>query len=542
MLKNTSDQNYQQSFKAISTELTQKSVSSFYNTLATIFDNLKEKNVQSQTEAYNIQMILNQLCEIIKRPHFMSRLISSHLLNHLPFEIPNFIDDSIKVLINAIEINVNCVTKTFVPIFKPILENFPQKAVPVYHTYISGFDTVYDPWPFLDSALQSYRSIAIYAQNNETLENIEKADYIVSERYISIFYYLCKNFQVYRKARCYNCSKYIMRMLQSIKGKSASVAYSFLTTFYQSSFYFKTDNNNNDQENSYIDVDYSAINQHLLNVKTDQVAAFAALAFVKTIDKISCDEDKMIDLCKGLLRLAKTSKEATFVLIRKIASTKIGYSLLTQDQVIYRNPIPTYSDTFTLFGELCRQNFIQFHNQCIDQDKISFIFAESIPLLFTRFLTKETDVALQSISSFLSVRNPKSRPIHHLFDSEPIYLFNASVVTSLEESGFFDLLVDKCQNTSNPALIKCTFIIVKEFALYTFVPSFNKFVDVLIQRCGPRDDLRQVAIEVLAFLVYKHTQCARQLKKNDLSLLSQEDANDLCNKRRMLILSEVEKI
>lgn len=530
-----SDPNYQQIFKKASNELNRKSISSFYKAIIWIFENLKSNDTKSQTEMYNVKMILNQLCEIIKRPHFMSSFISSHLLNYLPFENLNFIDDSIKVLKNAIEINVNCVTKSFVPIFKPILYNYPEKAILVYHIYVSDFDSIYDPWPFLDSALQSYRHISNYAQKNEQ-ENTKNVDFIVSERYISIFYYLCKNFSIYRKARCYNCTKYMMRMLSSIRGKSAEAAYLFLSTFYQSNYYFNTSNN----ENPLIEIDFDAINQHLLSVKKDQVAAFAALSFIMKIDRIDCDESKMIDLCKGLLRLAKISNEATFTLNKKIAPTKIGYELLIQDQVIFRNPIPTFFDTFNLFAELCRQNFIMFHNKCLEQDKISVIFAESIPLLFTRFLSKETDIALPRISTFLSVRDPNSKPVHPLFESEPIYMFDAATVTSLDENGFFELLLEKCQSSTNLESIKSGFIIVKEFAFYKFVPEFNKFIDIMIQRCSPKDELRPVAINVIAFLIYNYNKCTRHLKKLDLSFLSQKGGDEICEKRRKFILSEIE--
>ncbi|KAK8891427.1 hypothetical protein M9Y10_028636 [Tritrichomonas musculus] len=541
-LKDLTNQNYQQNFKLISDELTKRSILSFYDVLIKIFDCLKETNVKSKTEIYNIKMILNQLCDIIKRPHFISRFISSHILNHLPFEHPEFIDDSIKVLTSAIEVNANSVTKSFIPIFKPIIENFPKKVIPVYIDYIRNFESVYDPWPFLDSALQSYRYISSYAQNNEQEVTNEKGnDFIVSERYIFIFSYLCKNFPVYRKARCYNCSKYIMRMLPYIKGQSLIAAYSFLCTFYQNSFYFKTENTND--EFSVIEIEYGAINEHLLGVKTDQTIAYAALSFIKLLDKIMCDENKMIDLCKGLLRLAKTNADATLVLIQKIASTKNGYILLTQDQVIYRNPIPTYTNTFALFAELCRQNYIQYQNKGNQQNKISFIFADSIPLLFTRFLAKEPKAALSRISSFISVRNPNANPIHPLFNSQPIYEFSAENVTSLEENGFFSLLIENYQNSQlDIASIKEAFIIVRELSFYAFVQSFVIFVDILVQRYKLKDELQYISIDVLAFLVFKHTQCINQLKRHDLSFLSEEDRNDDCNRKKKFILSATQKI
>ncbi|OHT00750.1 hypothetical protein TRFO_32426 [Tritrichomonas foetus] len=485
-IANLNSKHFKTNLKEICETLTKDTVFSFFLFIVNILkdDRKLNKNIKS------MKLLFSCVCSLLKKPRFFSRFVKSKILLNLPFNEIELIDDCLSIVSDAIEQNPNCISEKFGSIFRSLLisshPGIPLKVIRIYTLYAEYFDDIVNPWPFLDSALQMYKKVP---------ESLDK--------YILLFYNLCKTFPNYCNERCIQCLKCFMRILHKLNSKALKIFYKFVNKFYSNEFLSNKKLNEN-RDNEVISIDFNSISHHLLldcqngqgeksekeNKENKEIVSLA-LAFLEKLDYIECDYDHLNNLCDSLFSIVRKYPNS-FDILLKIANTRSGRQVITSDLSFLKHRLPTYENTFRLYKKLAQFSKL---NRKINKSQF-------LSNLFTKFLKNEPDIALKMINDYLSEKE-----------------FEENFFKHLSENGFTDELMEICETSLNIENVKLALLIFQEIACYAFVDSFLPLVDFLITKYQKNDELQRLCITVLAQLS-DYPRCIRRMKRNDISFLN----------------------
>lgn len=519
---------YETKLGNICDQLTKDTCFYFYYTINKIFrqyykqwkqegraEESKKIEAITEDEISNLHSLLRILISVISKPHFFQRFIFANCLTYLPFYSSDFIEESIEILTFCIKKNPNCLNENFAKLFNRMFTLFPDLKLPIFEMYITYFESISNPWPFLDLIVLNLSALASDLTPEDENDNNDQM-YLVG-KYINILFQLCKYYPNYRNNRLFMCTKAIMKTLSFLYEQAAKDAYHFLTFFFNEDFY-------NKKRSPYIKLNFMAISIHLKNMEIDPIASSAALAFVVLLDQINCGVDKLSNIIGGLILHARTNPTASQVLIDKIASSKHGKMLLVSNPAILLRPLPTFETTFTIFTKIYEKS---------NNKKNNFqSFEKVLPAMFTDFLQAEEKVALPILSTFIC--------------SEKL---NAQFVKSLEESDFPLLLLSICKKQASNevdlndqiSVIQKSFSIIKHFADYEYLKSYLKYVNLVVKCYPAAYIMKKMFLEFLLDLCKKHKSCTSHLKNHHIEFVNnilskhfQDDDTSLSSLKRSI--------
>ena len=474
-------------FRLIRKSLTRRNIASFFNYIIPFLDD--------GHLIYSLQLVLINLKKIICDDYFFKSFIQSDIMLHLPFTIDELTDVSIQIVAIAIDKDPNCIDSRFTQAFKYLFAKAPEKIIDIMITYAGYFNNIKNPWILLDLLL---------THSKEFIKSSEAID-----KYINLFYNLCKHFPEYREERLIQCFHQIMKLLPFLENKSAIHAYKFFNGFYDENFFLSKFPNK-------ATIDYETINRHL----SQKELAKYALNFLNIINNINCKDSILYDIMMSLLYITKNNQEFSdnekkidpknrnfigfcYRILFKLLNTNNGREVILQDLSFLKHKLPTYKDTFKIYKELSKYPKI---NSKINETQIN-------TTLFLKYLNERREKAIS--------------PLLECFNNIDL---SAEIIVSLYQNGFSNTLYEICKSktdvdianeeSKNSKIIFEILEIFQDMACYIYIPTYRKMIDFIIGNYPyyVSYEMRKQNLNVLAQFSC-HPKCVSYLKKNDISFL-----------------------
>ena len=402
---------------SVVSELAERDGIYFFQTLA---HNFKRDTPHDEFAA--MLAVCRKLTETVA---FAEAFVNAQLHLRLPFDRNDLIDMTFPILLNLVNNNPGCIDEKMANILGFLLAKHEKKVLRIVSAYARHFNKVENPWPLLDVVLVQWQKV-------ETQQLY----------FISIFYYLCRYFPIYREARSQTICDIMFKYAKSEDTRIVKSALSFFSEFCQDQLPFK---------HSYI----------TKMLKTPHMAN-AMVTLLLCVNKFEITEP----LVSAVLSLARASERAG-MLLTKLADTKKGASVLMKTPEFMENKLPDYRSTFRTVLVLVQTE--KYRPVILNTESLAILMSE---------LSKSP-----SISDLVSV-----------VDFALLVPLSSEMIKFLNAYGFF-AINSRAEFTDNKRYSPIWFNLLAKFALREDLPVFSTVIGkcasvVQRQKKSRRDVLR----------------------------------------------------
>ena len=406
---------------------------------APVFFTLVGNYFTDKTPLQTFDSLLDCTQKLVQNRVFCKCFVEENVHYNLPFNKKQLANKAFNITYWIVQYQPNAISdiaKTLAYYMQ--FEPYTHKVLVLLDNFARKFHEIEDPWAFVDNVLLG-------------LKKFEELKYL--DRFISIYYFLCKYHPIYKKERLEDCAGIIAEFISSESNSAIRAVYAYFTEFKDVKITYKNFAN--------------FTSNHLVNPQT----AEAAVTFLL----VRRDFEINKEIVDSLITLSSKSSKANLLLCR-IAETDQGSQLLMRQPKFIEAPLPDYPSTFRILLTLLRK----------DENLRYYKHSESFAFLLTNLCHSADDTILYCMENLIISLN-----------------VNSDFINDLDENNFCDEFYKAVENSSEADLFRTAIVIFRDFAQKNPNLEFYRFLTESLQEILKYN--KSIQAEVLEFFTVMST-------------------------------------